>query len=200
MRDSDDEERSLLLELGTWFCGAAAVVALYMNYDLVRHNLSAVMIAGLEKVLPPATAEKRPAGKQDSAEAEPPQSVRNGTVHELRADRRGHYQADVEINGRRIGALVDTGASLVVLTYEDAQRLGIFLRDRDFTMRTNTANGIARAAPVVLDRVEIGPIQVRNVQAAVSEPGRLSTNLLGMTFLSRISKFESGSGRLVLHD
>jgi aspartyl protease family protein len=158
------------------------------------------MIAGLERVLPPVPAGQRPADKPTLAEIEPPANDRSGTVFELRADRRGHYQADVEINGRRVGALVDTGASLVVLTYEDAQRLGIFLRDRDFTMRTNTANGIARAAPIMLDRVEIGPIQVRNVQAAVSEPGRLSTNLLGMTFLSRITKFESGAGRLVLHD
>jgi len=200
MRNPDDEEPSLFLELGMWLCGAAAVVALYMNYDLVRHNLSAMMIAGLERVLPPVPAGQRPAVKPTMADIDPPANDRSGTVFELRADRRGHYQADVEINGRRIGALVDTGASLVVLTYEDAQRLGIFLRDRDFTMRTNTANGIARAAPIMLDRVEIGPIQVRNVQASVSEPGRLGTNLLGMTFLSRIKKFESGAGRLVLHD
>ncbi len=202
MRDSDGDESNLLLELGTWLCGAAAVIALFLNYDLIRTNLSSLMIAGIERAMPiDGQSEKRQlALKPSVAEPELNSSTRSGTVVELRVDRSGHYQAEVEINGRRIDALVDTGATLVALTYEDAQRLGIYLRDSDFTLVTNTANGQARAAPVTLDRVEIGPIQVRNVQASVSEPGRMRTNLLGMSFLSRVTKFESGAGRLVIHD
>ncbi|MBX9926023.1 MAG: TIGR02281 family clan AA aspartic protease [Hyphomicrobiaceae bacterium] len=201
MRDSDGDDSSLLLDLATWLCGAAAVIALFMNYDLIRANLSTLMIAGLERAMPIEPADKRQlALKPSLAEPEPDKPARRGTLVELRADRSGHYQAEIEINGRRVDALVDTGATLVALTYEDAQRLGIYLRDGDFTMVTNTANGTARAAPITLDRVEIGPIQIRNVQASVSEPGRMRTNLLGMSFLSRVTKFESGAGRLVIHD
>ena len=68
--------------------------------------------------------------------------------------------------------MVDTGASIVALTFEDAERAGLYIRDRDYTQRVNTANGLARIAPVTLDRVSIGDIMVRNVPAAVSEPGQ----------------------------
>ena len=87
-----------------------------------------------------------------------------------------------------------------MLTYEDAQRAGVFLRDRDFTMQMQTANGIAKAAPVTLERVTIGSITVRNVQAGVAEPGLLRTNLLGMSFLKRLNKFEIRSGTLILQE
>ena len=68
--------------------------------------------------------------------------------------------------------MVDTGASIVALTYEDAERAGVYVRDSDFTQRVRTANGMARVAPVTLDRVSIGDITVRNVPAAVSERGQ----------------------------
>ena len=102
----------------------------------------------------------------------------------LRAGPHGHFHANAEINGRRIEVMVDTGASLVALTFEDASRAGIYVRDSDFTQRVRTANGIARVAPVTLDRVSIGDITVRNVPASVSERGKLGTTLLGMSFLS----------------
>ena len=60
--------------------------------------------------------------------------------------------------------------------------------------------GVARVAPVVLDRVSIGDITVRNVPAAVSEPGRLATSLLGMSFLGRLQRVEMRAGTLVLQE
>ena len=83
--------------------------------------------------------------------------------------------------------MVDTGASQVALTFDDASRAGIHVRDRDFTQAVRTANGIARVAPVTLDRVSIGDITVRNVPASVSERGMLATTLLGMSFLKRLT-------------
>jgi aspartyl protease family protein len=59
---------------------------------------------------------------------------------------------------------------------------------------------VARIAPVVLDRVAIGSILVRNVPAAVSEPGKLSTSLLGMTFLGRLQRVDMRGGVLVLQE
>lgn len=128
--------------------------------------------------------------------AAPPGS---GTV-EIRASRNNHFHAQAEINGRPVPVLIDTGATLVSLSYEDASRAGIHLRQSDFTRSTYTANGVARVAPVMLDSVQIGDITVRDVQAAVSEPGRLSTTLLGMSFLTRLRRFDMRAGVLVLQE
>ncbi len=119
---------------------------------------------------------------------------------ELQAGADGHFHVEVEINGRPIETMVDTGATMVALSYEDAERAGVYVRPADFTMRVNTANGIARAAPVTLDEISLGDITVHNVRAAVSEPGRLQGSLLGMSFLGRLSRFEMRAGVLVLQD
>lgn len=123
-----------------------------------------------------------------------------GRVIELKAGAHGHFVTEAEINGRRISLMVDTGASIVALTYEDAARAGIQPRDSDFTQRVSTANGIARVAPVMLDRISIGDVMVRNVEAAIAEPGKLQTTLLGNSFLGRLSRYEMRSGRLVLEE
>ena len=99
-----------------------------------------------------------------------------------------------------IDVLVDSGASIVALTYEDARRAGMYVRDGDFTQRVSTANGLARVAPVMLDRVSIGDITVRNVPAAVTEPGSLATSLLGMSFLGRLQSVDMRAGTLVLQE
>lgn len=115
----------------------------------------------------------------------------------LRSDGRGHFQANAQINGRTIEVLVDTGASLVAMSYEDAQAAGVTPRADEFRYVSQTANGDARFARVRLDEVRIGSISVRNVEAAVSQPGRLNTTLLGMSFLRNV-RFESQGGVLTL--
>jgi aspartyl protease family protein len=125
----------------------------------------------------------------------------SSTRVELQAGRNGHYHADAEINGRSIGVMVDSGASMVALSYEHAESLGIYVKDSDFTMRSNTANGVIAIAPVMIDRVTIGSITVRNVQAAVSARGvDLGEPLLGMSFLSRLAKVEMNAGRMILQE
>jgi aspartyl protease family protein len=149
--------------------------------------------------LPQDGALVRTAGKQggriDPGEA----PVKGGTV-ELRASGNGHFFTEAEINGRPVNLMVDTGATMVALTYDDAVRAGVEPRERDFTQRVSTANGTARVAPVVLDRISIGNIQVRNVQAAIAEPGKLRTTLLGMSFLGRLNRVDMRSGRLILEE
>ena len=119
---------------------------------------------------------------------------------EIRAGRNGHFEITALINGRPVEVLVDTGATMVALSYEDAQAAGIFLRDSDFTQRVNTANGTARVAPITLDTVTIDDITVRNVRAAVAEPGKLQTTLLGMSFLGRLGRTEMSRGVLILQE
>lgn len=121
----------------------------------------------------------------------------SGTV-ELKADRAGHFETEARINGRPIQVMVDTGASIVALTWEDAMAAGLNVRDADFTGQVRTANGAARVAPVQLDQVSIGDITVRGVQGVVSKPGAMHTTLLGMSFLKRLSRAEMRKGTLVL--
>lgn len=116
----------------------------------------------------------------------------------VRAD--GHYHADADINGRTVEVLVDTGASMVALTAEDAEAAGVFVTDKDFTRKIQTANGTAKAAPVVLDRVSIGDITVRDVRGVVLEPGTMTVSLLGMSFLNEIDRVDIRSGILILQD
>lgn len=118
---------------------------------------------------------------------------------ELVMQRDGHYHADAEINGRSVPVLVDTGATLVALTYEAAEAAGIFVGEKDFTAYSRTANGIARFAPVTIDRLSIDGITVRNVQAAVSERGKLGVTLLGMAFLSKLN-VQMRDGKLILQE
>ena len=96
-----------------------------------------------------------------------------------------------------IDFMVDTGASMIALRESAAARLGIIPRPRDYTGRTQTANGVGKAAPVRLDRVEVNGITVRDVEAVVMPDEALSVNLLGMSFLSRV-KWTHDRGRLVL--
>ncbi|KNY19869.1 TIGR02281 family clan AA aspartic protease [Methylobacterium sp. ARG-1] len=113
-----------------------------------------------------------------------------------RAD--GDFRVEAEVNGRVQPFLFDTGASSVVLTAENAAALGITPAPAAFTARVSTANGIAYAAPIQLDSLRIGTISERRVNAMVARPGSLAGNLLGQTFLTRLSAYEVRGDRLIL--
>jgi len=132
--------------------------------------------------------------------AEPQRRAHGNRIVAIKAGAHGHYFASAEVNGRPIDVLVDSGASIVALTYDDARRAGVLVRGSDYTQRVSTANGFARVAPVVLDRISIGAITVRNVPAAVTEPGSLATSLLGMSFLARLQRVDMRAGTLLLQE
>jgi aspartyl protease family protein len=112
----------------------------------------------------------------------------------------GHFRADVSIDGRTVPMLVDTGASSVVLSFEDAAAIGIDTDTLAYTIPVMTANGRAMAAPVRLEEISIGPISRRNVRAMVAEDGRLAESLLGMSFLSTLSSLQMQTDELRLRD
>jgi aspartyl protease family protein len=116
----------------------------------------------------------------------------------LRAGRGGHVVTPANINGREIDVMVDTGATLVALSYDDARAAGLRVGYDDFTHSVSTANGRAKVAPVMLNKVQIGDIIVYDVPAVVSEAGAMSGTLLGMSFLGRLRKFEMSNGVLTL--
>jgi aspartyl protease family protein len=149
--------------------------------------------------LPEFSAPQQSAGKSSDRMHRAAPAVSGRSVA-LQAGAHGHYNARAEINGQPIEVMVDTGASQVALTFEDASRAGIHVRDRDFTQLVRTANGVARVAPVTLDRVSIGDITVRNVPASVSERGMLGTTLLGMSFLKRLSRVDMRGETLILQE
>lgn len=100
----------------------------------------------------------------------------------------GHFRAMVEANGAAAPFLVDTGASLVLIRFEDAAPLGIDMEALRFTTPVATANGNSMVAPVRLGEVRIGDLTVNDVRAAVARPGALRGGLLGMSFLSRLQE------------
>ncbi len=122
----------------------------------------------------------------------------HGGVMRLDAGRGGHYNTDIEVNGRRFSALVDTGATQVALRYEDARALGLIFPGDKFDVQVRTANGIAKAKRVELRSVRLGTITIRDVEGLVMDQGLLGTNLLGMSFLKRLSRVEVQRGQLVL--
>jgi aspartyl protease family protein len=110
----------------------------------------------------------------------------------------GHFRVSGRIDGRRIDFMVDTGASVIALKPEDAATLGIHPVAHDYVGAVRTANGVIRVAPVELDMVEIEDLEVHNVAALVLPAGVSSENLLGLSFLRRLRRFEYADGKLVL--
>jgi aspartyl protease family protein len=119
---------------------------------------------------------------------------------ELRKAWDGHFRAVATVNGANVGMMVDTGASLVLLSYEDAAAVGLRPETLAFTQPVSTANGRAFVATVTLDEVAIGAVGLTGVRAAVAEEGRLSTSLLGMSFLGRLSETSFRGDRLILRE
>lgn len=115
----------------------------------------------------------------------------------LTADARGHFETDAQINGKAVPVLIDTGATSVALRHEDVGRLGLRPpMPSDYTVPIATANGTAHAARVVLDEVRIGGVRVKRVEALVMPEKMLATNLLGMSFIRRLSNVEIADGKL----
>lgn len=117
---------------------------------------------------------------------------------EIAADSRGHFVFTGRVNGRPFSMLADTGATLVALRASDARAAGLIVLPGDYTAKVSTAGGVAEAARVHLQEIEVGDIRVRDVEAVVLSDSRLATNLLGMSFLGRLKAFAIENGRLVL--
>ena len=110
----------------------------------------------------------------------------------------GHFAVRTGVDSVTMTMMVDTGASLVTLTPEDAARIGIDTARLDFTIPIQTANGMIRAAPVTIRRISIGTIARDNIKALVAPPGALQESLLGMSFLNSLSGYAISGDRLVL--
>jgi aspartyl protease family protein len=113
-------------------------------------------------------------------------------------DARGHFETEGRIEGQRIGFMVDTGASMIALNEKSAARFGLRPARGDFNATVTTANGTIKAARTRLAMVDVGGLVVRDVDAMVLPDEALSENLLGLSFLSKLKRFEYANGRMVL--
>jgi aspartyl protease family protein len=110
----------------------------------------------------------------------------------------GHFAIHASVDDRRLTLLVDTGASFVTLSANDAARLGIDTAALRFSLPIQTANGMILAARTTLDRLSVGSIERRAVAALVAPPGTLDQSLLGMSFLNTLKGYAISGDRLVL--
>ncbi len=113
-------------------------------------------------------------------------------------DARGHFQTEGRIDGQRIDFMVDTGASVIALNEKSAARFGLRPSRGDYNATVSTANGTIKAARTRLAMVELGGLVVRDVDAMVLPDEALSENLLGLSFLSKLKRFEYAGGKMVL--
>lgn len=123
--------------------------------------------------------------------------VEGGDAIEVPRSADGHFHLTLRINGEPVEFLVDTGATDMVMSLDDARRVGLNPDDLDFLGTARTANGTVRTAFATLDEVALGPVLFRDVGVAVNG-GEMRGSLLGMTFLRRFDRLEISDNRLRL--
>ncbi|SNY93009.1 aspartyl protease family protein [Cohaesibacter sp. ES.047] len=116
----------------------------------------------------------------------------------FRRSSNGHFMVRATIDGQTIPMMVDSGASSVVLTQEDAQKAGIDIASLSYTSPVSTANGRAFSARIWLPRIAVGGIEARNVPAMVAQEGALRESLLGMSYLDQLGGWSVSGDRLTL--
>lgn len=139
----------------------------------------------------PAPEPRRPIS---AAPAPQPRAGNGLASQELVRSPDGHFYAEAQVNGARVQFMVDTGATAVALTREDAQRAGIQLGDDRSVARG--VGGLVEVIPVTIDRIAIGALEARHVRAAVVDD--LDVSLLGQSFLAQVGNVEISNDRMVL--
>ena len=188
--------------------GLAGSLALSMRHERlssVARSMLAWVILGFVLVASYSFKDElEPLWRRVAGNLVPAQPVSLGPdVTALRAANDGHFHTVAEVTvggqpGQRVQFMIDTGASDVALTREDAERLGIDVDRLRFDIPYSTANGISFGARVSLDHVRIGEVVVDDVAGSVVS-GQLEESLLGMSFLRRLSGFEFRGTEMVLH-
>lgn len=182
------DQRSAVRQALSWL-GVGVVAAGMLGWSLDGGRL-------LGRAPPPApAAESAKSGSREDLAVLAPAG--GGQAAALAKAQDGHFWAESNVNGVRIRFMVDTGASIVALTPDDALRAGVALDKLAYTVDVRTANGVIQAAYVTLESVQIAQIRLEDVQAVVVPQG-LETSLLGMSFLGRLQRFEASQNTLIL--
>ena len=175
------------------------MLALALRYLMVAVVFGAgfAMLQGndwLERLAATSASKHSPALHAASATA---RSDGDGWEYVVEAGPHGHFVVEAEVNGVPLTFMVDTGASQIVLTLDDARQLGFLPHSLEFSQRFRTANGEVRGAPVRLRELRIGQFSLYDLDASVNE-APLAISLLGMSFLDRLDGYRVEDGRLIL--
>jgi len=183
----------LLINAGI-ICACAIIGTAYLSY---KSNTSETVIAAEQSTNTPQ--QRRTINSVIKSQSQiSPQRRQSGSTVTLRKDpRNGHFWANARVNSGRVHFLVDTGATSVALTLNDAKKAGLKTRDMTFNVPVSTAGGTNYAASVSLESVSIGSITLRDVDALVIKDG-LNTSLLGMSYLGELQKVEATRDTLFL--
>jgi aspartyl protease family protein len=158
---------------------------------VIATGLAVMVLVDREGTSAPAPATTLPLAEQPA----PVQAPLSELV--LRAGAHGHFMVEAMVNGTPITFLVDTGASSIYLTPDDAARLGWTPPRLTYSERYNTAAGVVYAAPVTLRSLRVGQLELYDLPASVGQqPSGIS--LLGMSFLKRLASYEMRGDRLIL--
>src|SRR3954470_15809381 len=163
-----------------------------MIFAAILIGLGTFMAQMADKMSPASASATPPKASTETVAQATPRSV------SIPRDARGHFQTDGRIEGQRIDFMVDTGASVVALNEKSAARFGLRPSRGDYNATVNTANGTIKAARTRIAMMDVGGLIVRDVEALVLPDEALAENLLGLSFLSRLKRFEYANGRLVL--
>lgn len=140
--------------------------------------------------------EEQQVAKPENGRA-PPQGSISGVV-KVADSGDGHFRVSARIGARRVPFLVDTGASVVALTWETGRDLGLARPNDRPNVKLSTANGEIEATHVMVDRLDVEGLAVSNVEAVVMPKGALSVNLLGMSYLGKLKRWQVERQTLVL--
>jgi aspartyl protease family protein len=183
---------------GIWVCG---VMRNIMIFAAILIGLGTFMAQMADRMSPrPAAATTSVAAatigrSATSAAAAAQTGLRSLSIPR---DNRGHFLTEGRVDGQRIAFMVDTGASVVALNESSAARFGLRPSAGDYNAAVATANGTIKAARTHLAMLDVGGLIVRDIEAMVLPDEALSENLLGLSFLSRLRRFEYANGQMVL--
>ena len=187
-RDTANATGGSLLRNLTVLAIVCAGAAWALSY---RAEVSESLDAMLPSIPAPQVADDSVAHDSDGGETAADREV------VIRRSPNGHFLLEAAVNGVSIRFLVDTGASDVVLSAADAERLRLNPGKLRYTQRYQTANGVVHAAPITLREVRIGQLEVYDVAASVNQ-GPMGLSLLGMSFLERLNGYAVRGERLIL--
>ncbi|TKT74900.1 TIGR02281 family clan AA aspartic protease [Aquamicrobium sp. LC103] len=181
-----------LVMAGTVAAMAAFVPILHESNPALLEGLMRLALGGEPAPAPVSAVVKHRDAIDGAAQILPGRKVR------LASDRSGHFTSGFKLNGRNVEAMIDTGATYVAINRSTARRIGLDLASSDFRHEIDTANGRTRAAGAMIDRIQIGRIDLADVQAVVLEDSALSGTLIGISFLSRLKSYRVEQGALVM--
>ena len=171
-----------------------------MRDALILAGLTIGAVAALFPSTEPDVAQSELAPMAESASAK---SVTSANARlpsggmELRRAGDGHFYAPVFIGGKAITMLVDTGASVVALTGQDARAAGLNWNPGDLEVVAQGAGGPVRGVSIELDAMRLGAHEARAVRAVVIPDG-LPISLLGQSFLKSVEPMRIEQDRMIL--